>query len=837
MKTLWIIVLLLTIACSLLAQESDVLPRTNPEDLVPVINPNGGNFSSPQRVSISSKTGAIHYTLDGRRPTTSSPKYTAPIAIDQNTTLSVRVFADDGVSGTLVSAGFVFKTEKPTISPASGSFSRPERITITTPTSGAEIRYTINGREPNNRSHLYTEPITVDRNTTLRVKAFKENWNESEEVSGEYRFTAINPTLSIPGGSFRESQQVTIRTVTEGAQIRYTTDGSEPTERSNLYTSPITIDRNMRLKASAFKEGWGASGTVEADFSFTVQRPSIELPSGGYQSPQSTSLSCPTDNVHIRYTTDGSEPTESSLLYSQPITIDGNTNLRVRAFREGWSPSESVTANYTFTLPAPTITPSGGDFTTAQNVTITSPIAGAEIRYTKDGSPPNESSTLYTGPITIDGRADVRAKAFRKEWTTSGTVAENYRFTLRQPQLNPPPGSFSYPQAVSFTSETPGVKFRYTIDGTAVTESSPLYDRPIDIFGQRDVRARAYKDGWTPSEEVSGRYIITVSRPTFTPEGGKYDLPQRIAITTMTDGAKIYYTDDGSTPSRNSKEFTEAFLITEDKNLRAIAYKDGWVTSQIASEEYEVKASMVHVQRGSFTPMGSDESVRLSRSFYIDRYPVTQEQWAIVMGDNPSRHEMFFGNNNPVEWVSWYQAIKYCNLLSIKEGFRPVYSIAGNTNPNLWGEVPSTPDSTWCAVVFNYNANGYRLPTSAEWEYAARSAGKDYYIYAGSDILEEVAWHDSNSDKSTKPVGRKIPNSLGIHDMTGNVWEWCWDATDRGCNASGTDPVGAEKGANRILRGGSFLSSSNICRIDNTISFKPHQGYPSRGFRVVRNAN
>ncbi|MDZ4181998.1 MAG: formylglycine-generating enzyme family protein, partial [Candidatus Cloacimonadaceae bacterium] len=256
--------------------------------------------------------------------------------------------------------------------------------------------------------------------------------------------------------------------------------------------------------------------------------------------------------------------------------------------------------------------------------------------------------------------------------------------------------------------------------------------------------------------------------------------------------------------------------------------KDGWQFRIVAD-----KATMVFVQGGSFM-MGSKDGnsdekpvhqVTVS-SFYIGKYEVTQKEWSAVMGTSPSKWK---GDNLPVEQVSWYEAIDYCNKRSIREGLNSCYSINGNTKPTSWSSG---------TIVCDWNANGYRLPTEVEWEYAARGGNKSKgYKYSGSNDIGTVAWYDGNSSSKSRSVGGRNANELGLHDMSGNVWEWCWDLYDSGYygRSPARDPRGTNSGSSRLLRGGSWYRSGvSNCRVAIRGFNHPFYQDNNVGFRILR---
>jgi len=181
-----------------------------------------------------------------------------------------------------------------------------------------------------------------------------------------------------------------------------------------------------------------------------------------------------------------------------------------------------------------------------------------------------------------------------------------------------------------------------------------------------------------------------------------------------------------------------------------------------------------------------------------------------------------------VEQVTWYDAVEFCNKLSAAEGLTSVYTITGRT--------PATGyPITSATVTTDFSKSGYRLPTEAQWEYAAKGGQNSRgYTYPGSDNLDAVAWYNINSGSKTHEVGKLAPNELGIYDMGGNVWEWCWDWFGEYPGGTQQDYMGASSDFSRIQRGGSWYNSAVYLRSENRGSYYPQTAINTMGFRVMR---
>ena len=239
-----------------------------------------------------------------------------------------------------------------------------------------------------------------------------------------------------------------------------------------------------------------------------------------------------------------------------------------------------------------------------------------------------------------------------------------------------------------------------------------------------------------------------------------------------------------------------------------------------------IKINEVFVEGGSFrmgdawegeNPHGKPVHKVSLNSFYIGSYEIDQELYERVMGENPSYAK---GGRLPVESITWYEAVLFCNRLSEINGLEKVYSIDGTS------------------VSADHSKSGYRLPTEAEWEYAARSRGRDDRKWSGTNSekeLHDYAWY-YNDDPHAHPVGQKKPNDLGIYDMTGNVEEWCWDWYGPYTASAKADPRGPASGKHRVARGGAWNWDADYSRTLRRDGFTPDKRYEVLGFRLARSA-
>jgi len=368
----------------------------------------------------------------------------------------------------------------------------------------------------------------------------------------------------------------------------------------------------------------------------------------------------------------------------------------------------------------------------------------------------------------------------------------------------------------------------------------------------------------------------TVNGPgALTPEGSLETLPGNVTISpsgNVTTGTELtadysgseavtYRWNKGGTPIQGAAG--SKFILPEAGSYTVTASATGFKSKTSAAVTVtgdpvtvpSASVEMVNVPGGSFQMgdvkneapdwVGDSEkpvhTVTLN-GFSMSKYPVTQEQYQAVIGSNPSYYHGGSGREpasgevqgkRPVESVSWYDAIEFCNALSVKEGLSPYYTIdKANKDPNN----SNSYDTLKWTVTRDSAATGYRLPTEVQWEYAAKGGdgSPGNYTYSGSNTVGDVAWYDGNSNSRTHEVGMKAPNGLGIYDMSGNVGEWCWDWYGGYSSGAQTDPVGPSAGAFRVIRGGSWSDDAVYTRSAYRDDSYPNFRIDFIGFRLVR---
>jgi len=307
-----------------------------------------------------------------------------------------------------------------------------------------------------------------------------------------------------------------------------------------------------------------------------------------------------------------------------------------------------------------------------------------------------------------------------------------------------------------------------------------------------------------------------------------------------------------------------------DSDITVTAFVSGDNTGSVTSAPTRIALyssmgiSLVRIQSGTFA-MGSpgtelgrydDETqhpVILSDGFYMGIYPVTQDQYEAVMGTGTNPSHFIAGpdtgevqGRRPVETVSWFDAIVFCNKLSEKEHLNPAYEIQESSadagswtiDTTKWGEVPDSTShanfARWNGVRMVSGATGYRLPSEAQWEYACRAGTVTMYSF-GNDaaLLGQYAWYGSNSGIKTHEVGKKLPNAWGLYDMHGNIWEWCWDWYGLYNSSSQPDPQGPSVGSDRIRRGGCWYNTNINVRSALRDADDPSGKDNNIGFRVM----
>ncbi len=343
-------------------------------------------------------------------------------------------------------------------------------------------------------------------------------------------------------------------------------------------------------------------------------------------------------------------------------------------------------------------------------------------------------------------------------------------------------------------------------NGNSKGETHPIAQKKPNGYGLYDMSGNVWEWAWNEED-------VYIDQETYYHRicGGSWnsgdaqcvcsgDWTARVASSSSnTVGFRIVRRFNSGEIFETQQEAEQEQLESEIKGQRIAEEQRG-----IAGNEKIIKKIIDHIGLASINEM----------RVQVFKTEVTQALYEAVMGNNPS---YFKGDDLPVENISWYDAIYFCNKLSEIMGLLPVYIVNGSTNTADWKYTPHTKATIISSIIQDEQANGFRLPTKEEWQYAAK--GGESYKYAGNDDLDDLGWYKENSDNKTHPVAQKEANSYGLYDMSGNVKEWCWDAW------------GNEY---RVMMNGSYLDDASTCRITKVNGNLASTISHDTGFRIVQ---
>jgi sugar lactone lactonase YvrE/AraC-like DNA-binding protein len=627
----------------------------------PVFSPTAGTYGTDQSITIASSTdgASIFYTTDGTTPATSvtgsTLQYSGNIEVNgngTNTTITAIAVKSGMTESTVASADYTINYEQvstPQFSPAAGTFTSDQSVTITSSTVGTSIFYTTDGTEPatsaGGSTLTYSGAIPVTgNNTTKTIKAIavKSGLSSSTVATAAYTITypaAATPTFSPSAGTYSTDQSVALSSTTVGATIFYTTDDSTPATSASgstsQYSSAIAVNgngTNTTIKAIAITNGFSSSAVATALYTINydqVSTPQFSPAAGTYTSDQSVTITSSTSGTSIFYTTDGTTPatsvTGTTLQYSSAIPVNGDgTSMTIKAIavKSGMDNSTVASGIFTITYPAvatPAFSPSAGTFSSDQSVTITSSTSGATIFYTTDGTNPATSVTgttsQYSSAIPVNGNGTsktIKAIAVATGYSSSAIASAAYTIdygTVSTPQFSPAAGTYTSDQSVTITTSTSGATIYYTTDGSTPTTSSSVYSSAISVAGDgtsKTIKALAVKSGMSNSTIESATYNIRYnSTPVISPDAGTYTKTFMAGISADV-GTTIYYTTDGTDPdcSGTDDRYSHVIAIESTTTVRAISCGNGNLPSEVTESVFTITspaAPLFSVAPGSYT--------------------------------------------------------------------------------------------------------------------------------------------------------------------------------------------------------------------------------------------
>ena len=563
-----------------------LLGGSTPVAATPVLSPASETFTGSIQVTMTDTTAGstIYYTTDGSTPTTASTPYTGAITVNTTETVTAIASASGYLQSAAASATYTLQTQTlaPTFSPAAGSFTTAQTVSLLDGTPGSKIYYTTDGSTPAPNTGLtqpYTARITVNATTTIKAIAVASGLSNSPVSSALYTITLAGSGVNFSGGFAAAASSMTFNGSTDLDDTRLQlTNGGTNEAGSAFYNTPVNIQK-FTTDFTFQLSNAGADGIT-----FTIQGngPTALGPYGGGLGygpdtpggtggiPNSVAIKFDTysndgegDDSTGLYT-GGASPTLPSIdLTNTGIDLHSDDTMSVHLAYDG------TTLTMLITDPVANTT-----YTTSWTVNIPTAVGGSTAYVGFTGGTGGETSSQKIG-----------------SWTFVSTAGQ----TAAAPVFNPVQGTYTGTQTVTITDTTAGASIYYTTDGTTPTTSSTQYTGPITVNASETINAIAVALGYAQSAVASSIYTINppaATTPSFSPVGGTYTSAQTVTIADATSGASIYYTTDGTTPSTSSTPYAGAITVKASETINAIAVAPGYTQSPVASSIYTINLSV-----------------------------------------------------------------------------------------------------------------------------------------------------------------------------------------------------------------------------------------------------
>ncbi len=685
----------------------------------PAFSPAAGTYTSAQSVKITTTTSgaSIRYTTNGTAPTsTTGTVYSSPVSISATTKLEAIAYKSGDTNSAVTSGTYTINltVAAPAFSPAAGTYTSAQSVTITTATSGATIRYTTNGTAPTTTTGtVYSGPVPISATTTLEAIAYETGFTNSAVTSGTYTLTVAVPAFSPAAGTYTSAQSVTITTATSSASIRYTTSGTAPTSTTGtVYSGSVSINATATLEAIAYETGYTTSTVTSGKYTInlTVAAPTFSPVAGTYTSVQSVTISSATSGATIRYTTSGTAPTTTSgTVYSGPASINATAILKAIAYETGYTNSAVSSGTYTIkatpvvSWPAPAAITYGTALSSTQlNATANTP---GTFVYT-----PATGTVLGAGSQTL-------AVAFTPTDTTdynNASASVSLTVNAKPVTFTISPVSFAYNGSAHGPTITPSVAgATFSTAGTASATAAGSY--AVSATATGNYSGTSGPIAWTIAKATP---VVSWTTPAAITYGTALSSTQ-LNATANVPGTFVYTPSAGTILAAGSQMLSVAFTPTD-----AIDYNNA---SASVSLTVNAKPVTFTISPVSFTYQGSAQGPTITPSVAGATFSTAGTASATAAGSytvTATATGNYTGTGGPTAWT-------------INKANAGVPSIAASANPSIFpATVTFTPaNGTTGAYVWSINGNSIATYNGSSWSPASGTFATGTWSTSGLNLL------------------------------------------------------------------------------------------------------